>query len=183
MKRRTLMIGLGGLATSGATAIGTGAFTTVEAERDVQVDVVNDQEAYVALEPVNRDGEAVDEGRIPEAQDNPFALVDENTGRLELNLTALNTDAETVITSVFRIANLGAMDDVLVYIEQDGGNENVLSFQDQNGNNLDGDDNGVELDVGEDLIVDVVADTRGVAPGDDIVNSITIVGTTRGEES
>lgn len=183
MKRRTLMVGLGGLATSGAAVIGTGAFTSVEAERDINVDVVNDQESYITLEPVDADGEGVAEGRVSEAQDDAFALVGENTGRLELNLTALNADAETVITGVFRIANQGAKDDVSVYIEQDGSNEDVLSFQAQDGTSLDGENNGVELDVGDDLIVDIVADTDGVSPGDDIIDSITIVGTTRGEGS
>lgn len=183
MKRRTAIIGLGSLAVGGSAVIGTSAFTQVEADREVAVDVVNDQEAYIALEAVDRDGEAVDEGRVPEAQDDPFALVGEHSGRLELNITALNSDAETVIRDVFKIANLGTKDDVLIYIEQSGADENVLSFSDQDGNSLDGDENGVELDVGDDIIVDIIADTYNTDPSDDIVDSITVIGTTRGDES
>jgi len=46
MKRRNLILLLGG-ASSGAMSIGTGAFSSVEAERGVEVNVVDDDEAYV----------------------------------------------------------------------------------------------------------------------------------------
>jgi len=48
MKRRTLILLLGG-ASSGAMSVGTGAFSSVEAERGVEVNVVDDDEAYLGL--------------------------------------------------------------------------------------------------------------------------------------
>ncbi|MDB2283239.1 hypothetical protein PM030_15310 [Halorubrum ezzemoulense] len=51
MKRRTLILLLGG-ASSGAMSVGTGAFSSVEAERGVEVNVVEDDEAYLGLEQV-----------------------------------------------------------------------------------------------------------------------------------
>jgi len=48
MKRRELILLLGG-ASSGAMSVGTGAFSSVEAERNVEVDVVEDENAYLGL--------------------------------------------------------------------------------------------------------------------------------------
>jgi Protein of unknown function (DUF1102). len=53
MKRRHLILLLGG-ASSGAMSVGTGAFSSVEAERGVSVNVVEDGEAYLGLEQVNK---------------------------------------------------------------------------------------------------------------------------------
>ena len=49
MKRRNLILLLGG-ASAGATSVGTGAFSSVEAERGVEVNVVDDDEAYLGLD-------------------------------------------------------------------------------------------------------------------------------------
>lgn len=58
MKRRNLILLLGG-ASSGAMSVGTGAFSSMEAERGVEVNVVGDADAFVQYEiPVS--GEAVD---------------------------------------------------------------------------------------------------------------------------
>lgn len=51
MNRRQLLTGLGAAAAGGGTALGTGAFTSVEASRSVDVSVANENEAYLALSP------------------------------------------------------------------------------------------------------------------------------------
>ena len=53
MKRRHLILLLGG-ASSGAMSVGTGAFSSVEADRGVAVNVVDDESAYLGLEVENR---------------------------------------------------------------------------------------------------------------------------------
>jgi len=53
MKRRNLIFLLGG-ASSGAMGVGTGAFSTVEAERGVSVDVVDDSKAFVGYRSDDR---------------------------------------------------------------------------------------------------------------------------------
>ena len=47
--RRKFIIGLGALATGSAAAVGTGAVTSVRADRGYQVDVAGDENAYVGL--------------------------------------------------------------------------------------------------------------------------------------
>ena len=53
MKRRHFILLLGG-GSSGALGVGTGAFSSVDAERDVEVSVVEDDEAYLGLEVETR---------------------------------------------------------------------------------------------------------------------------------
>jgi hypothetical protein len=50
--RRKFLIGVGSLAAGSAAAMGTGAFTSVTADRSVEVAVTGDANAYLALEPV-----------------------------------------------------------------------------------------------------------------------------------
>lgn len=49
MERRKFVIGLGALATGSAAAVGTGAVTSVRADRGFKVDVAGDENAYVGL--------------------------------------------------------------------------------------------------------------------------------------
>ena len=192
MKRRTAILGLGGLVAGGGAAMGTGAFTSVEAERDVDVTVAGDLESYIALQPV-QDGLVEDpderdlESRTPVAQDDPFSKVDETSGRLELNVTALNAEAETIIPNLFEIRHQGVENrDVTVFIEQNGENTDVLTFFtfDENDDRivLNEGEKGATVSSGERVIVNLEADTGGVSSGDDIIESITIKATARGDD-
>ncbi len=55
MKRRQVLLGLGAL-TAGGTVVGSGAFTSVQAERDLTVTVADDDEALLALEKIEQEG-------------------------------------------------------------------------------------------------------------------------------
>ena len=50
MERRKFIIGAGALATGSAAAVGTGAFSAAEADRAVEVDVVNDEAGLLGIE-------------------------------------------------------------------------------------------------------------------------------------
>ena len=50
MKRRNFIAGLGALSAGSAVAVGTGAFSSVEADRDINVEIAGDAEAYLAFE-------------------------------------------------------------------------------------------------------------------------------------
>lgn len=51
MERRKFVVGLGALATGTAAATGTGAFTNVSAQRSVNVELADDTNAFLGLEP------------------------------------------------------------------------------------------------------------------------------------
>ncbi|WP_066413898.1 hypothetical protein [Halorubrum aethiopicum] len=60
MKRRRFILLCGG-ASSGALSVGTGAFSSMEAERGVSVDIVSDEQAFVGYDTPN-DGTTVTDG-------------------------------------------------------------------------------------------------------------------------
>lgn len=106
MQRRKLLIGLGALSAGGAAAAGTGAFTSVEADRDVMVDVAGDASAFLSLSAAT--DESGDE--LPNGE---YATENED-GTLELDFTeteeggdGLNPESVTVARNVFEVENQG----------------------------------------------------------------------------
>ena len=111
MNRRNVILGLGGLVAGGGVLVGTGAFDTVEAERTVSVETAGDADAFLALEPAERD---VAEGE----PDNAF--VEETDGTIEITFGdedgatggGLNLNARTVFEELVVIQNQGTQDGV-----------------------------------------------------------------------
>ncbi|UWG50670.1 DUF1102 family protein [Halalkaliarchaeum sp. AArc-CO] len=108
MERRKLLIGMGSLAVGGAAAMGSGAFTSVEADRTVQVDVANDANAFLALE-----GKDTPNG-------NEYVANDGTSGTLTLDFSStseggngLNQNGETIIRDLFEIHNQGTQEVVV----------------------------------------------------------------------
>jgi len=62
MQRRNFVLGLGALSAGSAAAVGTGAFSSVFAERDVSVEVADDSEAYLTLQSESEYAEANADG-------------------------------------------------------------------------------------------------------------------------
>jgi len=62
MERRKFVIGAGALATGSAAAVGTGAFSSVSAERDVTLEVAGDGDAYLGIESNDSEGYVTEEG-------------------------------------------------------------------------------------------------------------------------
>lgn len=75
MNRRSLIAGIGALSTGSAAALGTGAFSSAEAQRSVSVQVADDASAYLAIESTSQyadgsgDAIALDFGTLVEDQD------------------------------------------------------------------------------------------------------------------
>ena len=78
MERRKFVIGAGALATGSAAAVGSGAFTSVQADRDITVDVADDDEAFL---------------RLSEHPSNPnAAYADVDEGTLAVDISTDNPD-------------------------------------------------------------------------------------------
>ena len=91
MERRKFMIGIGSLAAGGAAAMGTGAFETQEANRQLRVKVKRDQNGAIQLLPI---GDFAQEGGT-------------NARTLSLKFDQQNDDALTEYGPQFRIGNKG----------------------------------------------------------------------------
>jgi len=94
MERRKFIIGAGALATSSAAAMGTGAFSSMSAERGTTVDVVDDTDGLISLQS-NIDSDTVE--------------VDSDSGEWTLDLSAgdsggINTNSEYVFGGGLRVS-------------------------------------------------------------------------------
>ena len=113
MKRRNFLVGVGGTAIGASALVGSGAFTSVEAQRDIEISVVGDAEAYLQLKPSDSD------------HGDNYVHYDEEDGTLYFEVTdsgaeeggeGLNRNANTIMRDVFEICNQGKQE-VLVWIE------------------------------------------------------------------
>ena len=123
MKRRKFILGTGAAAVGG-TLIGSGAFTSVEAQRQVTVDVADDAQALLRLDP--------DDAAYPNS-----AYATETDGVIKIDITedgsgfdgeGISPFATTTIEEVFPIENQGTQE-VQVSIESADLDES--DFEDQ----------------------------------------------------
>ena len=128
MKRRNLILLLGG-ASSGAMSVGTGAFSSMEAERGVEVNVVNDGSAFVGYKTPADD----EETGHPDPSD-PVRVESGNRTKL---VTVLNRFADGTDIGVVGVDIDGKATDVISDVEikivpsdQSGAAEEVIQVGD-----------------------------------------------------
>jgi hypothetical protein len=110
MERRTFVLSAGALAASGGIALGTGAFSNVEAERDVGVAVADDASAYLGLKP----GDGPNGNYVDTTDSDALAINltgdNDNIGSGLAGGEGLNANAVTGIADLFKIQNQGTQD-------------------------------------------------------------------------
>ncbi|MCL9816994.1 DUF1102 domain-containing protein [Natronocalculus amylovorans] len=134
MERRKFVIGLGALVAGSGAAMGTGAFSSVQAERDLSVNISDDSSAYLELNATSPYARESDEMLELTFNDNAEADDSSPAG------TGVNNRAITTFTDVFEVTNAGTQD-VQVYVDlPDGVRMFSESYPDQ--------DNGSSSDAG-----------------------------------
>lgn len=112
MERRTFMVGVGGTALGTSALVGSGAVSRVESQRDVQVKVEEDHDAYLGLKPcktkngknfVEKDGK----GHVK------LKFGDNNNGG-----HGVNSDSRTWFDKTLKICNQGK-DHMTIYVDRD----------------------------------------------------------------
>lgn len=113
MNRRNIIAGLGAIAFGGATVTGTSAFSTVQADRSVSVQVESDNPgAYLALDETNDSAQDPDDqGEFTDLPNGGAATV--NGGELVIDLNGFTgtngngpaTGATTDLDGVFEVIN------------------------------------------------------------------------------
>jgi hypothetical protein len=128
MERRKFVVGLGALASGSAAAVGTGAFTSVEANRTVNVNVADDTNAYVGLRATSDPN-----GQFASGSGSDEMIVDfddsDNGG------SGVNPDAETVFEEVFQIENQGTQN---VEVDLSSSGSPSITIQDPGDLDVDG---------------------------------------------
>jgi len=176
MRRRKLMIGLGALTAGGSAAFGTEAFTSVEAQRNVDVTVAGDQSAFVAIEPLSGDNAG------------KYVSTEEGDDTVTLNFdsesdgpgSGVSQDAITQVNNLFQIVNQGSQPSN-IYFED---SSDAVTFQvtkstgtDTNGTrgeSLEGADNSVELTVGNRVVVGMRINTLDNDVEERLLDTVTI---------
>jgi hypothetical protein len=117
VRRRTFIAGLGSLTAAGAAAVGTGAFTSMSADRSVDVAVADDADALLSLTPVPGSANAA-----YVSTDGGTLRVDISDGNDGVLGEGVNTGATTVFADLFRVTNRGTQTVYLWLLESGGRN-------------------------------------------------------------
>ncbi len=150
MERRKFMLGVGSLAAGSAATIGTGAFNFANVERGVGVDVVDDSDAFLALNSTSP---------YSDGSDKQLKLTfDDDAG---VGGDGLNENSDYSFTGVFSIRNQGSQP-VGVWIE-DNGSDDAMQWYATSTNNtsdfstsVEGSGNAYAIGVGERVYINVV---------------------------
>ena len=169
MKRRQVLAAIGALSGTGAVLTGTGAFTSVEADRDVAVQVATDSMSYLSIKGIG--------------PNEPYTTTED--GQLGIDLTSdnatgaggqgVNTSAVTMFEQLFEVRNQGTQDvDVeitpLTFVETDSGNTLMVLVVPQTGFP------STTLSPGSTETYSLVVDVHpgGTSPGIEIDDTMTI---------
>lgn len=123
MERRKFIIGTASAAVGGSALLGTGAFSRVESQRGVSVQVAEDPDGYLGMEGCEIDGEP--------APNSSYTVIDDH-GHLAIEMNdenptdpggeGINSNSISWFDNVFQICNQGK-EAVCVYIAEKGGED------------------------------------------------------------
>jgi len=161
--------------------MGTGAFTSVTASRNVDVAVANDSAAYLGLSST---GDA-NEGYVTDDGSSGTLSIDLDGGQ-SVRGDGVNPNALTEIDHLFQITNQGTQS-VDVTLSKSGDNTGLIGFyavssssvSDPYSSGTQLGSNSVTLDAGDSVVVSLQIDTRGSGLGDsdEIIDGVTISAT------
>lgn len=175
LNRRNVLIGLGATVVGGGAVLGTGAFSTVEADRTVTVETSQDTDALVGLQ----------------INDNSIAGSSDGTGgdTISFKETDLNSDALTKFEGALTVSDnsnnagiyvsiddgsVGSPGSSLIRTSDPDSNDNSgLYFVASDSDTVnDGSDEWLDVTDGSSVNVDVVVNTLGETNSDNPLNGV-----------
>lgn len=165
MKRRKFLIGAGSLVATSAAAIGTGAFSSVSADRSVSVNTADDDSAFLQLEPIADNGKL----RSVESGSKVYLQIP-GSGPNESGAKGVAVDSVHEFHDLIKVTNQGTQS-VKLYSRYAGSNLRDLALV-TDGGVLRGDP--PTLGVGESIDVGLYIDTHESAL-DEFDETLTIV--------
>ena len=179
MQRRKFLATVGSLAAGSAAAVGTGALSATEAERSLNVQIADDDKAYLTFD--------TDLGNSP---DNNYKYAE--IGEEEMSISfdtnnaggqGVNPNSENYFDDVFALKNKGT-EPLKIWVELGGGLGQYLDVYPIAGNSgrddsLVGESNAFNASwatgVGSTLRIGIMIDTTEVDPQNDVLEgSITV---------
>lgn len=171
MRRRRFLASVGGLAAAGSVALGSGAFTSVEAERNVSIAVAADAYAFLRMHPIPDGGTDGEDTRrsFTTGGEVEFELPGTGDGENQ-NAEGVGLDSVYEFHDLVTISNQGTQS-VTLHSTYDGSNLDDLALVNDDG--VLRDDPPV-LDVGEGIDVGLYVNTHGSSLGE-FDETLTIV--------
>ena len=182
MDRRKFLVGIGSASIGGSALLGTGAFSRVESQRGVTIQVAEDEFAYLGLMG------------CPDSANRSYTG-DDGKGHLTVDMTpdnptdaggqGVNSDSSTWFDRVFQICNNGKKA-ACIWIEDDenwpevpdGWGEHTgerrveFYLEDERDTTIIGEENAVALEVGDCVCVGIRTRTYSLTEGESLLEEI-----------
>ena len=172
MNRRSFVAGLSAVIGGGSALVGTGAFTSVSAERSVSMELTNDNTAFLRMKAIpNSNGRSISDG-----ENVALSIPGSPVFGGGSNAEGVGLDSVYEFENLVRIWNQGTQP-VRLYSAYDGTNLSDLALID------DGEvlrDDPPTLGVGDDIAVGLYIDTHGSSL-EEFDETLTIVAEKPGE--
>lgn len=201
MERRKFLVGAGTAAVGGSALVGSGAFTRVESQRQVTIEVARDPDAYVGMDKCRTDNTESGLENPTGAAPNGSYVVDDGDGHLAIDMSSsnptdaggqgVNSDSHSWFDNVFQICNQGKQD-AGVWLEvpdsvgtvpsgYDNSGEPRVQFYtvDSDGNRtyISGDGDVVDLPLGQCVCIGILTVTKELSDGDTLIDDEVVVHT------
>ncbi len=186
MERRKFLVGVGATSIGGSAILGSGAFSRVESDRAVTIQVAEDPDAYLGLDECDT------------LHGDNYVGIDSN-GHLSVDISenpnggeGVNSNSRTWFHNVFQICNQGK-EDACVWIQKDDdwpvvdageykGEPRVdFYLEDDDETSIVGAENAQEVDLGECYCIGIRTNTHGIDANaeeallDELDDTITLV--------
>ena len=107
MKRRQILLGLGATTAGGSALLGSGAFSLVEAHREIAIEIAGDADAYLRLGPcTDENGEPTPNGDYVVERNGKFAI-DLTEDNDQVPGEGVNPQAISTFHDTFEVCNQG----------------------------------------------------------------------------
>ena len=169
MKRRQLLL-VGGASVAGSAVVGSSAFSSVDADRDITIAIESDSDAYLKFEAVDDRYASVREDGLLELS---FDQETDSDGK------GLGTDAVYEFTNLFDVVNHGNKD-VRIFGKYEGSELSDLQITDEE--TLTESNRSELITPGESLRLSVLIDTTDVDPDPSMETALTIIAARDGSE-
>lgn len=184
MERRKFLAGVGAAAAGGSALVGSGAFTRVESQRDVTIQIADDPNAYLGLDDCYLD--TTGDGNRDSASANSSFVSLDGDGHLQIDMgdsgnggTGVNSDSHSWFDNMFMICNQGKqaagvwldVPDAGTWTNPDTGEDEqrvLFYYLDGDGNRvpIESENSFVELGLGECLCVGLRTVTKDLGNQD-----------------
>ena len=188
MKRRKFLLGVGSTAAAGSALIGSGAFSRVESQRSVTIQVAEDPNAYLGMDKCRIDGSETPNSSYAHLDDDGHLEIFMNPENPTINDSPLgegvNSDSTSWFDNVFQLCNQGK-EDACVWIEDNenwprvGDDANGVDgvdpedrrvdfyLEDNRGQSIVGEENAIGIALGECRCIGIKTRSYGLSEGDE----------------